>query len=318
MSLIAHYITPFFKLWRHFGLNIALNEVRFVLHRKRCPATHGKDMPTIRKYHSLIRYLGRKYKAVIDRYAEIDSKAWSGKPIAGDAPIWVFWEQGFDKAPALVKVCQKSLDKVAGRHPVVRLDANSVGRYVDIPSYILEKKERGVISNAHYADVIRFMLLARYGGFWVDATNYFLNDDFFQAATRYGFYSVKGFDNDVSITRHLWLDGIFACGVDSVYPKMMEELMSAYWKNEDYAIDYFFDSCFQNAAYVRIMGLRRMFDAYPYNNTEIFALRLHAGESFDEDAWNRYLQDTSVFNLTYKMDYGENPDSYYRHLIRIL
>lgn len=50
---------------------------------------------------------------------------------------------------------------------------------------------------------------------------------------------------------------------------MMEDLLLAYWKKEDYAIDYFFDSCFQNAAYVRIMSLRRMFDAYPYNNTEI-------------------------------------------------
>lgn len=317
MSLYLHYINPFFKLWQNFGLKIALNEVRFVLHRKRCPTTHGKEMPTIKKYYTLIRYLGRKYKDIIDSYVEMEPKDWNGKLIEADAPIWTFWEQGFENAPEVVKRCQKSLDKVAGKHPVIRLDRRSVHQYIQIPDYVMDKKKRGIIGSAHYSDLIRFMLLAKYGGFWIDAANYFVNDDFFRNATQYSFYSVKGFDNDVSITRHLWLDGIFGCGKNSVYPRMMEELLLTYWKKEDYAIDYFFDSCFQNAAYVRSMSMRRMLDAYPYNNTEIFALRLHAGEPYDEAAWNKYLQDTSVFNLTYKVDYGKNVDSYYQRMMRM-
>ena len=317
ISFYQHYINPFFKLWHHFGLRIALNEVSFVLHRKRCPATHGKDMQTIRKYYSLIRYLGSKYKEIIDPYVEIRPKQRNGKIIEENAPIWTFWEQGFEKAPEVVKACQRSIDKVAGKHPVMRLDGKNVHQYLLIPDYVMDKRRRGIIGSAHYSDLIRFMLIARYGGFWVDAANYFVSDDFFRNAIQYHFYSVKGFDNDVSITRHLWLDGIFGCGKDAVYPKMMEDLLLAYWKKEDYAIDYFFDSCFQNAAYVRIMSLRRMFDAYPYNNTEIFALRLHAGEPYDEAVWYQYLQDTSVFNLTYKVDYGKNNDSFYQHLVNM-
>ena len=130
ISFYQHYINPFFKLWHHFGLRIALNEVSFVLHRKRCPATHGKDMQTIRKYYSLIRYLGSKYKEIIDPYVEIRPKQWNGKIIEENAPIWTFWEQGFEKAP--LKALETVPLEIPSRLAISSMVAISVTSFVQI------------------------------------------------------------------------------------------------------------------------------------------------------------------------------------------
>lgn len=82
--------------------------------------------------------------------------------------IWQYWAQGYDNVPELVAACLQSVDKYCSDYMVVRLSDDNLSNYLEIPEWLEEK--RGHYSHAHFADVLRLMLLSAYGGIWMDAT----------------------------------------------------------------------------------------------------------------------------------------------------
>jgi hypothetical protein len=81
--------------------------------------------------------------------------------------IWICWFQGWKKAPYLVRKCIISWEKRNTGWQICRLDKHNLHHYIDIPD--LSTKE---ISHAAFSDIVRILLLKRYGGVWVDATLY--------------------------------------------------------------------------------------------------------------------------------------------------
>lgn len=100
--------------------------------------------------------------------------------------IFTIWLQGEENAPDLVKACFRSVRKNCAQELVV-LDENTIWDYIDLPDVIKEKRRRGQIKNAHFADICRVELLYRHGGFWLDSTglatgpipDWIVNQDFF-------------------------------------------------------------------------------------------------------------------------------------------
>ena len=79
--------------------------------------------------------------------------------------IWQCWFQGKEKAPALVKTCLQSVEKFKrDKQKVVIITAKNYTDYVSLPSFIIEKWEKGIISHAQLSDILRINLLAKYGG----------------------------------------------------------------------------------------------------------------------------------------------------------
>ena len=315
-NFYIHYIAPFFQLWRHFGFRVAWNEMCFVLDRKRHPKDFTRRVPIFQKYSHLITFLERKYGYIVEKYAHYTPEEWNGEKVCADAPIWVFWQQGFEHAPEVVQECYRSLKQHAGEHHVIALTGENLKEYVDLPDYVWEKHRRGIITHTFLSDIVRFALLAKYGGFWVDACDFFLNDTFFKDAQHHSFYSVKGFENKIKITRQLWMDGIMACGKENKYVQLMAEFRLTYWKHANYLIDYFFGSCFQNVAYLHLKSLRRMFDAYPFNNTEFFTIRWNFAAEYDEALYQRIVRENSVVNLTWKVRVEKHKQTYFQKLLQ--
>ncbi len=86
--------------------------------------------------------------------------------------IWVYWKQGLENAPFLVRKCVDSVLKNKGIYNVVFLTAQNVSEYIKFPEFINQKHQKGYISEAHYSDLLRTQLLILYGGIWIDATCY--------------------------------------------------------------------------------------------------------------------------------------------------
>lgn len=84
--------------------------------------------------------------------------------------IWVCWWQGLDQSPEIVKACVKSIKRNAGKHTVIILTEDNYRQYVDIPKWVEEKKNKGIITRTNYSDLLRLSLLAKHGGLWLDAT----------------------------------------------------------------------------------------------------------------------------------------------------
>lgn len=82
--------------------------------------------------------------------------------------IWVFWGQGEENMPPLVKACYRQLNKYNNNIYLITYD--NARDYIDLPEIIYQKVRNGKLSWAHFSDIVRTSLLAKYGGLWLDAT----------------------------------------------------------------------------------------------------------------------------------------------------
>lgn len=101
--------------------------------------------------------------------------------------IWMYWDKGWDTAPAL---CKLALDSWRMRNPTwdVRfLDRDRALSLTNLPEAIVAKNLRP----AHLADMIRLELLAQYGGVWADMTTFceVPLDEWLQQAMPFGFFA---------------------------------------------------------------------------------------------------------------------------------
>lgn len=140
-----------------------------------------------RKTAWLDRHIERKYKSLIDSFHKM-----AEKPVAqekGERRIWVFWGQGEDNMPILIRSCYRQLTSL--NENVTLVTQQNLSEYLDIPEIIYRKVETGRISWAHFSDIIRNSLLAKYGGLWLDATIWTTRPFPFEDFAHLSFYSAN-------------------------------------------------------------------------------------------------------------------------------
>lgn len=193
-----------------------------------------------------------KYKYILNRNS-IPSSWPQNKKVY----LWQLWLQGIENAPEIVKLCMKTVRKFNYDKEYVVLDSSNLSNYIDIPDYIKTKYEKGLISHAHYSDIIRVMLLEKYGGIWMDATimqTAELPPEIFENSF-FVFQDIHNFDKDDKIFDGVPPELIKKWEDLHLYPKLSnwfiyaepnnriisltKQFLLDYWKNEDYAKDYF-------------------------------------------------------------------------------
>lgn len=96
--------------------------------------------------------------------------------------IWVYWDQGFENAPKIVKECNKSIKYYNPGWEVINLSDKALNDLnIDIPD---------IKQTAAKSDYIRIAILQKYGGLWVDSTVMFNKslDDWLSDYTDTGFF----------------------------------------------------------------------------------------------------------------------------------
>ena len=83
-------------------------------------------------------------------------------------PIWMYWHQGWDNAPRLVRACRDTWLRLNPDHQLHQLDQHSVREYVRPHPGIAA--DRPDITVQKWSALARLNLLANHGGVWVDAT----------------------------------------------------------------------------------------------------------------------------------------------------
>lgn len=78
--------------------------------------------------------------------------------------IFIYWNQGEDKAPDLCKACINSWRDYNPEWEVNVLDQQEANKILNIEEYNTS------LTQAAYSDALRVALLSKYGGVWVDAT----------------------------------------------------------------------------------------------------------------------------------------------------
>ncbi|MEU4619038.1 capsular polysaccharide synthesis protein [Actinoplanes sp. NPDC023801] len=84
-----------------------------------------------------------------------------------DQPIFVYWAQGFEVAPPVVRACLAALKATNPDSRVHELSLATIGNYVDMPEDLVASLAG---DHYHFSDLLRMLLLEKFGGIWVDAT----------------------------------------------------------------------------------------------------------------------------------------------------
>lgn len=83
--------------------------------------------------------------------------------------IYIYWAQGFENAPEIVKICLRSWKLMNPTWKIIELDDTNLVEYIDIKEH-LPNLDNINITFASKSDVIRIALLHTLGGVWCDAT----------------------------------------------------------------------------------------------------------------------------------------------------
>lgn len=150
--------------------------------------------------------------------------------------IWQCWLQGKASAPALILRCFESVEKFKKPNQrIIIITADNYQNYVSLPDYIIQKWKQGKIPNAHFSDLLRINLLAKYGGYWIDATCFQLGEIPSEIAEQpfflyhsYGEFAFTGIQNCFIHSNR-----------NNYIIRKMCGAMNMYWRNEDSPIHYF-------------------------------------------------------------------------------
>jgi hypothetical protein len=83
--------------------------------------------------------------------------------------IFVYWAQGWDAAPPVVRRCHEQLLATHPAGEIVGLDEASVADWIEVSPHI---RSTLASNRTELSNVIRLQLLAEHGGVWLDATCY--------------------------------------------------------------------------------------------------------------------------------------------------
>lgn len=148
--------------------------------------------------------------------------------------VYSFW--GWNPMPDLVKSCFGSM-KENLKQDIVILDEKTIFDYIDLPDFIMERRARGEIGDAHFSDIMRVELLFTHGGFWLDSTalvsgaipQNIIDTDFFMYLWQ------KPSDFSYGFVQNCFIHGRKGSYLLEAWRAIIHE----YWKNEDGAYDYF-------------------------------------------------------------------------------
>ncbi len=227
--------------------------------------------------------------------------------------VWICWLQGIESAPELVKNCVNSIQYYIKDRDFVFINKDNFRDYCEIPEFIIEKWEKGIISNTHFSDILRLALLIQHGGLWLDSTVY-MTGALPDYITDCGFFAYRdGFFNCDLINIGNWL--IFSKPNNTLLNETLS-LIYSYWKKYNHTKHYFI---FQMFFRMVTDYYEEEWEAVPYfsqMDQHIFSFELF--NKYSEKRWKQLKALTPIHKLTNKLDISKAEEgSYYSLLDRL-
>ena len=208
--------------------------------------------------------------------------------------IWTMWQQGLENAPEIIQKCIANFKKYYGNELIVLTNEN-VSHFLEIPDFITDKYKKGIIGNAHYADIVRFLLIEQYGGLWLDATNFLLGKipDYIRFTDVF-FYKVAN---------EKIMGSVNVMSAKPRHPIICKTnaLMLEYWKNENHTVSYSITMMFLAMAIHSSPEMKTLWKSVPYvdsNNKDLLQQRLF--DKYDAKHIEVMKQLSAIQKLSYK------------------
>lgn len=222
-------------------------------------------------------------------------------------PIWCCWWQGEEQMPELVKMCHARLKQVipADKAELHLITLDNYRDYVELPAHIIDKFNRKIITMTTMSDILRFALLEKYGGYWLDATVFFtgqIPEEYFSG----GFHCQRMASDQKKVEREAcrgnWCGFSMAGPRNSIVFRFMNEAFSRWWANYDTIIDYVLIDYLLWTGFKSVPAIREIIDRVPDNNEDIFAMYQVLNQPYTPELMERLTKRNVMHKLTYKMD----------------
>lgn len=238
--------------------------------------------------------------------------------------IFVMWLQ--NDPPKLVEVC---IERMREFYPnLIVITNDNIEDFIQIPTYIKEKLEKGIISYANFSDYVRSCLLAKYGGVWMDSTCYLTSKipDDIRKADLFLFKYINCVFKEHSTSL---VEGKICYNAISSYlivvkknnylMKLMQKFMEEYWKENNFICHYFFWHYYLMLLKKYDKNVEKMLNSAPIalsQNTQIMQHFLY--KNYSEEIIEQLKRLSFLHKLSYKTFGKESlsENSLYKKLIR--
>ena len=218
--------------------------------------------------------------------------------------IWQCWWQGSDQLSGITKICTNSVRVNSNNLPIVFITLKNYSDYVQLPRYIIEKREDGIISLTEFSDILRVNLLKKYGGLWLDAT-ILLTDKVSDDMILRNFFTCPEKNDDCTfVSEYRWNTSVMGGRANLPLFSFVANMFNEYWAKENKLIDYYLLDYFIALAYKFIPKVKNEIDALPRNNPNKHQLQDLLNRPYSEEKWHQITSNTRIFKLSRKVDYN--------------
>ncbi len=262
------------KNLKQYGFKKTLINSKYQNRRIHANEDLRKELPKLERQISPIleQYMGRKTDL---QTATIEKN------------VFVFWWDGFETAPFIVKKCLERVKQVYSDAKIITISKQNFKEYTTINQQILEGFENKKISIQTFSDILRFNLLKNHGGLWIDATIYFLKPyPIFEQLENKSYESFAFKDTlDFLIYKEnkcSWSSYLQAARKGAVLIDAMDCIFQEYYlKYGDYSIYFFMDAALMIC---KIMGIDdHVLDKVNYCEGSAFSLSKLLDKPYDNE-----------------------------------
>lgn len=240
-------------------------------------------------------FLKRKYKT----YLRDNCNYSTYEKTSNTKIIWWSWLQGEENAPDLCKRCLESLRLHMKNYEIRIITENNLTEYISIPDSILLKYKKKYIGEAHFSDIIRTLLLIKYGGVWIDSTVFCTgySQNLFDLPLFFYSNVMRG-DNGIICSN--WL---ISSSKNNPILCTTRDLLFKFWENHNYSFHYYLYHFFFHMAaekYKDILDEVPVISNIPPHIMQNELLKKNSMERI-----NYYKSMSDFHKLTYKLETSE-------------
>lgn len=257
-----------------------------------------------KRYQKVVyQYLDSQFQEITKKYQNRPKIIYDNQIEKPVKIIWVCWLQGEENMPELVRMCYNNLkNKVTDSDiKIILLSHGNINQYVDIPEYIRIKYKKGFISNAHFSDILRFKLLRKYGGCWMDSTIFVtqpINESLF--VNKFNTLKMHQQLCPKEPCKGLW-SGFFIAGQKelSIF-RIIDDCLDDYWQKHTEFIDYIMLDYLMLVAYNNNHRVKGIMDSVPFNNENLWFLWNNIERPFSHQLFNKICNSGQFYKLSYQ------------------
>jgi hypothetical protein len=240
-------------------------------------------------------------KPLIENYSEMLSGL--NQPTQLDSVVaWSMWWQGEGEAPDVIKACWESKKRNLPKNvKQIIITQDNYKEYIEIPDYIMEKVNAGSIRLTHLSDIIRAILLYKYGGIWMDAA-ILMTAPMPEECLELPIYTRNSYDGNHPYYARFcsdltWSISFFCAKPGNLLFQFWMEAFFYYFKKNNKLKYYLTSDYVISIATNAFPQVREQFLKIPFNNVREQDIRDHCYDKYTEEKYQEYTLGNFIISL---------------------